>query len=146
MTIEIEKIDAFREKFEEVVSNSIDPDCLIPEISIDMELDFADINPKLYRIIMQMAPFGPGNMAPVFVSRGVQDFGYSKTVGAEGDHLKLFVRQNGSEALGGIAFNMGGFYPEIKSGLPFDIVYNIEENTWNGKTSLQLRIKDLKFP
>jgi single-stranded-DNA-specific exonuclease len=145
MTIEIDKIDAFREKFEEVVTNIIDPACLIPEISIDMELDFADITPKLYRIIMQMAPFGPGNMMPVFVSRNVRDFGYSKAVGGEGEHLKLFVRQNGSEALSGIGFNMGKYYPEVKTGLPFDIVYTIEENTWNNKTSLQLRIKDLKF-
>ena len=145
MTIEIDKIDAFREKFEEVVSNTIDPDCLIPKVNIDAELDFTKISSRLYRIIRQMEPFGPGNMAPIFVSRNVVDFGYSKAVGGEGEHLKLFVRQNGSEAYGGIAFNMGKHYPEVKSGNPFDIVYTIEENTWNGKVSLQLRIKDLKF-
>jgi single-stranded-DNA-specific exonuclease len=110
-----------------------------------LALDFANISPKLYRIIRQMSPFGPGNMTPVFVSRNVHDFGYSKAVGEEGDHLKLFVRQDGSDALGGIAFNMGKYYSEVKTGSPFDIVYNIEENTWNNKTSLQLRIKDLKF-
>jgi len=145
MTIEIDKIDAFRKKFEEVVSQTISPESLIPEISVDLELDFADISPKFYRIINQMSPFGPGNMTPVFLSRKVHDFGYSKAVGTEDDHLKLFVRQNGSEALGGIAFGMGNLYPEIKTQNPFDIVYTIEENTWNEKTSLQLRVKDLRF-
>ena len=145
MTIEIDKIDEFRAEFEAVVSEGIDPECLIPEISIDMELDFADISAKLYRIMMQMAPFGPGNMAPTFVSRNVTDFGYSKAVGETQDHLKLFVRQNGSQAFSGIAFNMGPYYPKVKSGNPFDIAYTIEENTWKEKTSLQLRIKDLRF-
>ena len=145
MTIEIDKIDAFRKKFEEVVAKTILPECLIPEITIDLELDFADISPKLFRIISQMAPFGPGNMTPVFLSEKVHDFGYSKPVGTEDDHLKLFVRQNENDALGGIAFGMGSFYPEIKSQNPFDIVYTIEENTWNDKTTLQLRIKDLRI-
>ena len=145
MTIEIDEIDAFRKKFEEVVNQTILPECLIPEISVDLELEFADISPKLFRIISQMAPFGPGNMTPVFLSKKVHDFGYSKTVGTEDEHLKLFVRQNGQDALGGIAFGMGSFYTEVKTQDPFDIVYNIEENTWNDKTSLQLRIKDLHF-
>lgn len=145
MTIEIGKIDAFRKKFEEVVNQTILPECLIPEVSIDLKLSFDDISPKFYRIINQMAPFGPGNMTPVFLSDKVQDFGYSKTVGTENEHLKLLIRQNGQDALGGIAFGMGDFYPKIKTQNPFDIVYNIEENTWNNKTSLQLRIKDLRF-
>ena len=145
MTIEIDKIDGFRKRFEEVVSQTISPESLIPEIMIDLELDFAEISPKFYRIISQMSPFGPGNMTPVFLSRKVHDFGYSKAVGTEDEHLKLFVRQNGQEALGGIAFGMGNLYSEIKTQNPFDIVYTIEENTWNDKTSLQLRVKDLRF-
>jgi single-stranded-DNA-specific exonuclease len=145
MTIEIDEIDAFRAKFEEVVSQTIKPECLIPEVSVDLELDFADISPKLYRIISQMAPFGPGNMTPVFLSKKVHDFGYSKAVGTEDEHLKLFVRQIGEDAFGGIAFGMGNLYPEIKTQKPFDMVYTIEENTWNEKTNLQLRVKDLRF-
>ena len=145
MTIEIDKIDGFRKKFEEVVSKTIAKESLVPEISVDLELDFEEISPKLYRIISQMAPFGPGNLTPVFLSKEVHDFGYSKVVGAEGEHLKLFVRQNGQVAFGGIAFGMGNLYPEIKTQTPFDIVYTIEENTWNDKTNLQLRVKDLHF-
>ena len=92
-----------------------------------------------------MAPFGPGNMAPVFVSRNVMDFGYSKAVGTSGDHLKLFIRQNGTPGIAGIAFGLGNFYPEIKSGKPFDVVYTIENNVWNGKTTLQLNVKDINL-
>jgi len=145
MTIEIDKINDFREKFEEVVKQTIDPELLIPVINIDQELGFNEINPKFYRIIRQMAPFGPGNMTPVFVSNKVHDFGYSKAVGEKGDHLKLFVKQQDTEAIGGIGFNLGKLFPKVKTGDPFSIAYTIEENVWNGKTNLDLRVKDLKF-
>ena len=143
MTLEIDKIESFKAAFEKVVSESITDEQLIPEIIIDLGLSFTDLSFKLYRIIQQMAPFGPGNREPVLYSENIKDAGYSRKVGKDGTHLKLHMKQDEGPALDGIAFNMGELYDEIKSGRMFNIVYYLQENTWNGNTSLQLMVKDI---
>ncbi|MET2986209.1 single-stranded-DNA-specific exonuclease RecJ [Aureibaculum conchae] len=135
----------FKDKFEEVVKDSISKELLEPEIKIDLELELADITPKFYRILQQFSPFGPQNMKPVFVSKNVKDTGYSKKVGADGDHLKLSIISEEGIKLNGIGFNLGNRYKEISNGKPFDLVYTIDENTWNGNTSLQLNVRDIKI-
>lgn len=145
MTLEISKINAFRDCFEATVQSTILDSQLIPEIVIDLELNFIDLNRKVYRIIQQMAPFGPQNREPVLSTNNVVDAGYSKPVGKEGDHLKLHMRQQDGVIIDGIAFNFGYMYDSIKRGEPFNIAYSLQENTWNGNTKLQLMIKDIQL-
>jgi len=143
LTISMENYDHFKRKFEEVVKNTIPEECLIPEIEIDAELEFTDITPKFYRIVQQMAPFGPQNKKPVFRSLSVRDNGYGKRVGADQSHLKLTLFQGKPEyCIGSIGFSLGDKIQKIEND--FDILYQIDENTWNGRTSLQLQLKDLK--
>ena len=141
MTLETNQVDAFREKFEEVVSSTISPDLLIPEIVIDSEIQFKDINLTLYNILAQMEPFGPENLRPVFVARGVTDTGFSKIV--KELHLK-FSLQQGGQVLGGIGFSMADKYELLKDKQPVDVVFTIDENEWNGNKSLQMRVIDLR--
>ncbi len=134
-----ENIEAFTGKFEEVVSNSIPEHLLIPEINIDTEISFKDITQGLYGILCQMEPFGPENMRPVFIARKVTDAGYSKIVKEE--HLRFVVKQ-GSCTFTGIGFNLADKFPLLKK--PVDIVFTLDENEWNGDTSLQLKVIDLR--
>jgi single-stranded-DNA-specific exonuclease len=141
MTIELEKIDAFRAKFEEVVSASIHADLLVPEIVIDAVISFKDINRAFYNILAQMEPFGPENLRPVFMTKGVMDTGYSKIV--KQDHLRFSLRENGT-TMTGIGFSMAGKYPLLQNFKKADVVFKIEENEWNGETSLQLKMIDVR--
>lgn len=135
----------FKQKFEEVVSKRIDKRLLIPEISIDAELDLKDITPKFFRILKQFAPCGPGNMSPVFISRNLQDSGYGKCVGGDNKHLKCQVKQNNTgPAFDAIAFNLGEKLELIQNSQKFDAVYSLDENIWNGITSIQLKLKDIR--
>ncbi|PTX44970.1 exonuclease RecJ [Christiangramia gaetbulicola] len=135
----------FKQKFEEVVSETIDRNLLTPEISIDEELELKDITPKFYRILKQFAPFGPGNMSPVFISRGLTDTGFGKCVGEDKTHLKCQVKQADSKAVFDvIGFNLGDKLDLIKEGKKFDAVYSLDENTWNGNTKIQLKLKDIR--
>jgi single-stranded-DNA-specific exonuclease len=144
MTILPENYQNFKTAFEKEVKNTIPPELLIPEISIDLELDFEQITPKFIRILAQFEPFGPQNMTPVFVSKNVFDTGYGKNIGSENEHLKLFVKQGNSEGIGAIGFGMGKKLNTILNRKPFEICYNIDENEFNGKTDIQLKIKDLR--
>ncbi|MFT3675745.1 MAG: single-stranded-DNA-specific exonuclease RecJ [Chitinophagaceae bacterium] len=141
MTLEMQQVDAFRQKFEEVVSATIDPQLLIPEIGIDAAIDFSDINWTLYRILIQMEPFGPENMRPVFVTRRVTDTGFSKIVKEQ--HLRFSLRQ-GEVVYNGIGFGMADKYALLQNGQPVDVVYKLDENEWNGSKTLQLRVVDVK--
>lgn len=135
----------FKQKFEEVVSETIDRTLLTPEISIDAELELKNITPKFYRILKQFAPFGPGNMSPVFISRGLTDTGYGKCVGEDKTHLKCQVKQADSKVtFDVIGFNLGDKLDLIKDGKKFDAVYSLDENTWNGNTKIQLKLKDIR--
>ena len=130
--------------FEKVVSETIDPTLLQPELLIDARIEIKDINPKLMRILKQFAPFGPGNMAPVFMAEALQDSGYAKSVGQEGSHLKLAVTQNGYGPLGGIAFNLGDKLAKITGRKAFDAVFSLDENEWQGNVTLQLKVRDIR--
>ena len=145
LTLKEENYEAFKNKFEEVVSETCDPHLLIPEIAIETELDLDQITPKFYRIIKQFAPFGPGNMRPTFMTKNLVDNGYGKKVGADQTHLKINVTQNGSgNPIGGIGFNLGDKYDLITDQKPFMATYAVGENEWNNTVSLQLMVKDIK--
>ncbi len=142
LTMQPEKVEAFMERFEEVVSASITEQQLVQEICIDAELKLADITPKFFRVLNQFGPFGPENMSPVFVSRNVQAYGGVNLVGS--NHIKMSVYQNSSPWFDCIAFNQGECINEIRQGKPFDICYTIEENIWRDKRSIQLNIKGIR--
>ncbi len=144
MTLLEENYLAFKNAFEKVVSATILPDSLTPEIPIDAEINFDDITPKLLRILKQFEPFGPQNMTPVFLTKNVIDTGYSKKLGAEEEHLKLFVKQNNSGGIPAIGFGLGNKMDLVTHKKPFNAIYCIDENEWNGKISIQLRLKDIK--
>ena len=144
MTLKDENYKNFKNAFEKVVSETIHPDLLIPEISIDAEINLTDINDKLVRLLNQFEPFGPQNMTPVFLTKGVKDTGYAKGIGQSEEHLKLFVKQNISEGFGAIGFGLGNKLDLVKNKNPFDAVYCIDENEFNGNVTVQLRLKDLR--
>ncbi|MGC1516247.1 MAG: DHHA1 domain-containing protein, partial [Maribacter sp.] len=144
LTLLAEQYGNFKHQFEKVVSETIDPQLLIPEISIDAMIALKDITPKLMRIIRQFAPFGPGNMTPVFMAEKLQDTGYAKGVGAESAHLKVAVVQHDSHKIDGIGFNMGNKLPLVTGRKPFSAAFTLDENEWQGNISLQLKLKDIK--
>ncbi len=144
MTLKEENYQNFKKAFEKVVESTIHPDLLIPEISVDLEIKFSAINEKFMRILKQFEPFGPENMTPVFMSENVVDSGYAKTLGNDAEHLKVFVKQNDSPNFNAIGFGLGKKLDIVKNKQPFDAVYIVEENEWNGKVSLQLQLRDVR--
>jgi single-stranded-DNA-specific exonuclease len=145
LSLKPENFEKFRMKFEAEVAKSLTENMLTPEIEIDDNIQLKDINSKFYNILKQFAPFGPGNMSPIFLTDNVKDAGYSKVVG--NNHIKLSVISPdvSSYPFSGIAFQQAQSFTYIQKGFPFSICYHIEENEWNGKTSLQLNVKDIKF-
>ena len=145
LTLDESCYEDFKNKFEEVVSQSIDQKLLTPEINADLELNLNEITPKFYRILKQFAPFGPGNMTPVFLTQHLTDTGYGKAVGQTQDHLKCSVQQlPDKNFISAIGFNLGDKLPLIQHKKPFDTVYSIDENEWNGNVSLQLKLRDIR--
>jgi len=144
LTLLEEQYETFKEQFEKVVSETIDPALLTPEITVDAILELKKITPKLMRIIHQFAPFGPGNMTPIFMAENMKDIGYAKGVGQEEKHLKLSVTQNGSVPIGAIGFNLGEKLPLVKNNQTFDAVFSLDENEWQGNVSLQLKLRDIR--
>lgn len=144
LTLSEAQYDGFKKEFEKVVTETIDPNLLTPEITIDAELNFNEISPKLMRIIKQMEPFGPGNMSPVFMAENLQDTGYAKGVGQEEAHLKLAAVQNGSSPIGAIGFNLGNKLSLVQNKKPFSAVFSLDENEWQGVVSLQLKLRDIR--
>jgi single-stranded-DNA-specific exonuclease len=143
LTLRPENYTNFKDKFEEVVERTIDTKLLTPEISVDAAIDFSEITPKFFRIIQQMAPFGPLNMKPVFSSISVRDNGYGKQVGANKAHLKLNLFQgDNKKTFNAIGFNLGTKMEFVKND--FDVAYALDENEWNGHKNLQLVLKDIK--
>lgn len=142
MTLATEEVDAFREKFETIVSSTIDPQLLIPEIVIDAEIKLSDITWAFYNIMEQMEPFGPENLRPVFIARKVMDSGFSKIVKEQ--HLRFVVKQD-NITLTGIGFNMADKFALLQMKIPLDIVFKIDENEWNGQKNLQLRVIDCRL-
>lgn len=146
LTMKLENLEAFTQKFEEVVSEQIDPELLIPQINIDSKLSLNQITPKFYKILKQFAPTGPGNMRPVFMSENVFITNNSRKIGGDKTHLRLevFQEENPDIKFNCIGFGLGNVLDDLDEGMPFSIAYNIEENHWNGNTTLQLNIKDVK--
>jgi single-stranded-DNA-specific exonuclease len=146
LTLRIENIPAFRERFEEIVTKQITSIQQTQTIEVDAKITLSDVTPKFYRILKQFAPFGPHNMNPVFVTEDVYDAGTSRRVGKNQEHLKLDLVEPdvNSGIFPGIAFNQSNAFELITSGSPFDICYTIVENEFRGKTNLQLLIKDIK--
>ena len=144
LTLLEEQYENFKNQFEKVVSETIDPKLLVPEITIDTKISLNDISPRLMRILKQFAPFGPGNMRPVFMAEGVKDTGYGKGVGENEKHLKLTLTQKGSTPIGAIGFNLGNKLCTVKNQQNFDVAFTLDENEWNGSISLQLKLRDIK--
>lgn len=146
MTLLEENYEAFKSKFEEVVSNSIKEEHKTPLIEIDAELPFEEINLKFFRVLKQFGPFGPKNMAPIFKTDNLADTGNSRPVGADKSHLRLELKdlKTGTSFIG-IGFGLAKKMEILNSGKPFSITYHLDENHFRGKTSLQLRVLDLKL-
>lgn len=144
LTLSEEQYDTFKKQFEKVVSETIDPKLMQPEISIDAKISIHQITPKLMRILKQFAPFGPGNMTPIFMAEGLQDSGYARGVGEDEKHLKASLTQNDSPPIGAIGFNLGNKLNQIKDKKPFDAVFSLDENEWNGTVSIQLKLRDIR--
>ncbi len=147
LTMQVQNLPSFRERFEQFVSETINPEQLIPVVEIDTELQLKDINEKFYRILKQFEPFGPENSSPVFLSENVVDNGYGRTVGSNGEHLKLTLIQEESpfKVFPAIGFHQGHDFDKVSQGFPFDICYQLMENEFRGRTSLQIHLLDLKF-
>ncbi len=146
LTMQIENIPAFIERFEEIVSNTISDNSLQQEIEIESEINLSDFDSKFYRILKQFAPFGPGNMRPIFLSKQVRLATEPKLIGKNNaNHLKFTVVQNGSFSFDCVAFGLGHYKEYLDNSESFDICYTIEENTWRDKTTIQLNIKDIRI-
>ena len=144
LTLQESRFEEFKSRFEQVVSNSIRPEQLQPELQIDLRVHLGEISPRLVRILEQFAPFGPGNPSPVFEAGPLRDTGYARRVGEGGDHLKLAVVQEGAGPLGGIGFGLGEKLPLVQGGTPFHAVFSVEQNFWKGQSRLQLKVRDLR--
>jgi single-stranded-DNA-specific exonuclease len=145
LTMEPSNVEAFIVKFEEEVSRRITAEQLVPEITIDALLPLGQIDNRLVAVLKQFAPFGPGNMNPVFRANRVCDRGWARLVGD--NHLKfdLIEPAQPSRIFPAIGFGLGEFLPSLKNKNEIDICYTIEENEWNGKVSLQLNVKDIRI-
>lgn len=146
LTMKIENIKSFVERFEDFVTRKLKKDQLVQTIDVDTRLQLSEITPKLVRVLKQFEPFGPHNMAPVFIAEDVLDAGSSRVVGKNSEHLKLdLVEPNGSsKRFSGIAFSQADKFPLISKGIPFDVCFSISENNFRGRTSTQLLIRDIR--
>jgi single-stranded-DNA-specific exonuclease len=146
LTMLPENVEAFTKRFNDYVEEHIDPQILVPQVDIDSELLFSDITPQFHRQLNSFQPFGPGNVAPVFVTRGASAHGEPKLVGADMEHLRMDLaqRQKPNTSIQTIAFGQPTHYEWIRAGRPVDVCYQIVENHYRGTVTTQLRIKDIK--
>ena len=142
MTMLSKNVEAFSNKFEEIVSANIEPHLLIPEIRIDAEISFRNITKSFYDIITQMEPYGPENLRPVFITKNVFDTSWSKIV--KDLHVRFVVKQD-DKVITGIGFNMAEKFYLLQMKKPIDIVYTLDENEWNGEITLQLKVIDIRL-
>jgi len=145
LTLETHQLEAFKSKFETVVQAQMEPEQRVPQLAYDLEVGLDQITPKVYRILTQMAPFGPQNMRPVFVTHQCKDTGGSRVVGQDQTHLRLELTDPSGVKFTGIAFNQASHLLAVKSQDPFSICYTVEENHFNNQVHLQLKIKALRF-
>jgi single-stranded-DNA-specific exonuclease len=147
LSLKLENLPKFRKRFEEIVESTITSEMQVPEVEIDEVIELHQITNNFYKIIKQFAPFGPGNMAPVFKTSGVVDIGTVRLVGKnDKNHLKLCITypEISIGPFPAIGFQLGEHFRFVQTGNKFDICYHIEENEWNGNVTLQLNIKDIK--
>ena len=145
LTLRPEQYPLFKETFERVVAQTIPPDCLTPKLLIDTYLPLQQLSLNLYNNIKRFEPFGPMNLSPVFYANNVVDTGVAQCIGKDNSHLRLSLRQVGTpKFFSAIGFHLADKLPIVRSGIPFQIVYTLEEQYWNGIRSLQLQIKDIK--
>lgn len=142
LTLHENNLKAFSQAFENVVEKTILPNQLIPEIVIDSEILLQEINLSFYNILNQMEPFGPENMKPVFVARKIYNTGFSKIVKEK--HIKFSVQQ-GTSTINGIGFNLANKFDLLEMNRPLDIVFNLDINEWNGTSTVQIKVIDLKL-
>jgi len=145
LSLKEENFENFKNCFRDYVNKHITKEQLVPEVEIDSEIILRDISSRFFRILRQFAPFGPGNLSPLFTTNGLVDTGKARIVGK--NHLKLEVVHPDISGFpfSAIAFQQGHHYENIREGKQFSACYHIEENEWNGVKSIQLNIKDLKF-
>lgn len=144
LTMEVDKVEEFQQRFEEVVASRIRPEQLIPQIEIDQQINLDQITPKFFNILKQMGPFGPLNMQPVFTTEGVKAASRPRIL--KDKHLKLnLTQEEGDPVLEAIGFDMADYFAMIESGMRFHIAYTIEENSYWGPGTLQICLKDIKF-
>lgn len=144
LTISPDQYPAFKQAFEEQVENTLLPEQKIPTLDIDVEVKLSDLTPKLYRIVEQMGPFGPGNMRPVFVVHSVRDSGSARCVGADQSHLKAQFVSDQSHRLDAIGFGMGASLEKLKNHKNRSVAFVLDENEWNSQKRLQLRLKGIQ--
>ena len=147
LTLKIENIEAFKAKFQQIVSETITEEMLTPQINIDAKIKLGEITPELHRTLQQFAPFGPNNSIPVFMTEAVTNFMGSRQVGRQNEHLKLVVVDDTRicSDRSGIAFGMGEHFHRISKGEFFDICYTLQENEFMGKSDIQMMIRDIQF-
>ena len=144
LTLKKENVEAFKIKFEEIVSNSITQEQLVPKIEIDAEIEFHEITEKLLRILKQFAPHGPENMTPVFCARSVFETGWGQVFGNNHLKIELFQKSNPNIRYQAIAYDKGDFIHFFQRKTPMDIVFKVQENEYKGVTTIQLLIEDLR--
>ena len=144
MTLLPENVLAFSEAFDRVAQRELSDEDLIPKLDYDLEIDWRIVDKKFYLKLKSFGPFGPGNMQAVFVSRGLKDSGYARTLGSDHKHLKLNLWDSvQSKSISAIGFKLGEHYAHIADGGLFDLAYTVEENRYNGQSQIQLNIKDI---
>ena len=144
LNLKEENVPELKRRFEEYVAANITEKQLIPTLDIDADLELNEITGSFVSILKRMRPFGPENMKPLFATRRLRDSGKSSLVGVGGDHIRLVVKDESGKSINAIAFNQAKHFDLIKSGQLFDLCYNVEENTYKERTSIQLMVKDIK--
>jgi len=144
MTLKAEKYFDFKEAFEKVVRETMPEHLRTPEVLIDMEISLDQITPKLIRLLKQFEPFGPMNMTPVFIGKNLTDTGFAKMLGADNEHLRLYVKQQDSGGIAVIGFGLGSKIGLVQNQKAFQAAFCVDENEWNGTVTTQLRVKDIR--
>jgi single-stranded-DNA-specific exonuclease len=144
-SIETSRISEFQKKLEELAAKSLSEALLERQLMIDMEIPFSLITQELFKALQTLAPFGSGNFEPVFATTRVRLFDI-RQIGKEGKHLKLKLRDQSDTLCEAIGFGMGELYERLTEISSFDVAYNVMSNEWNGKTTIQLRLRDIRFP
>jgi len=145
LSLKVEDLPEFTERFNKYVSDNITEEQLTPFIEVDTEISFAEVNTKFFRILKQFAPFGPGNLSPVFLTKKIRDTGYSSPVGQTKEHLRLDMIDYTGGRLKGIAFSMAHHYRAMRNKSSFSMCYSVNENEYNGRVSLQAMVKEIQM-